>query len=97
MSLPKPEQNQLTAYYEREMLKRGNQEMEPGYSGIGFWWYGYPVYANSMQRYGGLSTPSGVAEKKVVDRSQGDRSKNTGMMDKSQGAPPTAGASPGGM
>ena len=62
------------------LMNNGNQKPESGYSGIGYYWYGMPVYQNAMSRYGGMSVPSGVAEKKIVDRSAGDRSRNSGMI-----------------
>lgn len=53
--LPDKKQSQLASYYEAEIRQRGNQKPEPGYSGIGFWWYGYPVQTASTTEYGALS------------------------------------------
>jgi hypothetical protein len=59
--LPDKKQSQLASYYEAEIMRRGNQKPEPGYSGIGFWWYGYPVQVSSTTGYGALSNASTAA------------------------------------
>lgn len=81
--------HQLANEFERMTMKNGNQQFEPGYSGIGFYWYGMPVYQNAMTRYGAMSTASNTSEPKVVDRSAGDRAKNSGLV--GTGAPATTG------
>lgn len=58
--LPDKRQNQLASYYEAEIASRGNQKPEPGYSGIGYWWYGYPIQVASTTGYGALSNASTV-------------------------------------
>jgi len=85
--------HQLAEQFEKTVMANGNQKPESGYSGIGFYWYGMPVYSNAMTRYGAMSTASGVAEQQVVDRSAGDRSMNSGLIQNT--AAPTASA--GGM
>lgn len=56
--LPDKRQNQLASYYEAEIARRGNQRPEHGYSGIGYWWYGYPVQVASTTGYGAMSNAS---------------------------------------
>lgn len=56
--LPDKKQSQLAEYYEAEIAKRGNQQPERGYAGIGYWWYGYPIQVASTTGYGALSTAS---------------------------------------
>jgi hypothetical protein len=45
----------LIPYYENMMMKRGNQQPESGYSGIGYWWRGYPVNTSAHSRYAAMS------------------------------------------
>lgn len=52
MTLPNYDQNQLTAYYEQQMLKRDNSRKEHGHDGTGFWWYGYPISTNTQMAFG---------------------------------------------
>lgn len=54
--LPNQKDNQLTAYYESEMRKHGHQKRVSGYSGMGYWWYGYPAYIGAENGYSNMST-----------------------------------------
>lgn len=49
--LPNIDHNQLTPYYESEMRRRGNQKPENGFSGMGYWWYGYPGYIGGISNF----------------------------------------------
>ena len=40
---------------EAEMRRYGNQQIEPGYAGIGYWWSGLPIVTNTLTGYGALS------------------------------------------
>lgn len=53
---PYIEQNQLASYYEAEMRKYGNQKIERGYTGTGYWYYGYPTYISSLQGTSNITT-----------------------------------------
>ena len=59
--LPDKKQNQLASYYEEEIMQRGNQKPQTGYSGIGYWWYGYPVQVASTTGYSALSNEAATA------------------------------------
>lgn len=52
MTLPHYDQNQLTEYYEQQMRKRDIAQADRGYSGTGYWWYGYPISTNTQMAYG---------------------------------------------
>lgn len=52
MALPNYDQNQLTAYYEQQMLQRSRAQLERGDRGTGFWWYGYPISTNTQMAFG---------------------------------------------
>jgi hypothetical protein len=54
--IPYAPDSQLAPYYEAEMRKRGNQTPQTGYSGMGYWYYGYPAYVGSMGMIGSLTT-----------------------------------------
>lgn len=54
--LPYIDQSQLAPYYEAEMRKRGHQNIVGGYSGMGYWFYGYPAYISALQGTSGLTT-----------------------------------------
>lgn len=45
----------LVPFYENMMLSRGNQEVEKGYAGIGYWWRGYPTYTGARSPYAAMS------------------------------------------
>jgi hypothetical protein len=49
-------QSQLAPYFEAEMRKYGKQIPEKGYSGMGYWYYGYPAYIGAMSMGSGLTT-----------------------------------------
>jgi hypothetical protein len=70
--LPNKDQNQLTQYYEDEILRRANQPKESGHSGMGFWWYGYPVYTNTINNYAGLSTATNTDNQPAADTTAGN-------------------------
>lgn len=53
---PYIEQNQLAPYYEAEMRRYGRQNIERGYTGIGYWFSGYPTYISAMQGTSGITT-----------------------------------------
>lgn len=54
-----PKTNQLAQYFENEMLRRSNQIPEKGFSGMGYWYSGYPTYIGaSVTQYGAMSTAS---------------------------------------
>jgi hypothetical protein len=52
MTLPNYDQNQLTSYYEQQMLKRDTAKRDHGHDGTGFWWYGYPISTNTQMAFG---------------------------------------------
>ena len=41
---------------EQEIRRQSNQPQEPNYSGMGYWWQGYPIVTNTLTGYGALST-----------------------------------------
>lgn len=52
-----PKNNQLASYFEAEMLERSRQIPEKGYSGMGYWYGGYPTYISAVSsQYGAMST-----------------------------------------
>jgi hypothetical protein len=65
--LPYIEHNQLTPYYEKELRKHGHQKEVGGYSGMGYWFFGYPAYIGAMNTAvdHGTATP-------IVDQAQPD-------------------------
>ncbi|CAB5219395.1 hypothetical protein UFOVP221_66 [uncultured Caudovirales phage] len=67
--LPYIEHNQLTPYYEAEMRKRGHQQAVGGYSGMGYWFMGYPAYIAALQ---GTTNPS-IATPTELDQAQPDQ------------------------
>lgn len=48
---------QFSSSQEAAQRKRGRQWSEPGYAGIGYNWYMYPLYLGTMQ---GIATPAPV-------------------------------------
>lgn len=62
MTLPNYDQNQLTAYYEQQMRKRDVAQSDRGYSGTGYWWYGYPISTNSQMAFGASTAAERAVE-----------------------------------
>ena len=52
------DQDQLAPYYEAELRKRGRQYPQSGFTGIGYWYWGYPTYIGGMGINGALTTVS---------------------------------------
>jgi len=49
--------SQMAPYFEAEMRRNGHQMPESGYSGIGYWYSGYPAYIGATNAY---SSPSQI-------------------------------------
>lgn len=85
MTLPNYDQNQLTAYYEQQMRKRDVAQSDRGYSGTGYWWYGYPISTNNQMAYGAtngsMSTalPGPEATASVTDQVGGNVIADAGL------------------
>jgi hypothetical protein len=45
----------LVPFYENMMLSRGNQKVESGHAGIGYWWRGYPANISARSPYAAMS------------------------------------------
>jgi hypothetical protein len=43
--------SQMAPYFEAEMRRNGHQMPEAGYSGIGYWYSGYPSYLGATNAY----------------------------------------------
>jgi hypothetical protein len=67
--LPNIEQNQLTSYYEAEMLRKSRQTPEEGYSGMGYWWYGYPSYIGGISSFAAAAGDPGSNLEAVEEKS----------------------------
>jgi hypothetical protein len=48
--------NQFNPSLEPKMRAYGNQIPESGFSGAGYWWYGYPSYTGSSAMFNGVTT-----------------------------------------
>lgn len=65
--IPDPKSAQLLSYLEAEQNKRGHQKPEPGYSGVGYWWNGYPTYLGGGNTMYGAMNPVPNGPNNVVD------------------------------
>lgn len=79
MSIRNKSQNPLVEYYEQLMLQNGKQQLVPGYSGIGFWYHGYPSYTNTLTNYGAMSTALPSQEFSTQDGAAASDTSGLGM------------------
>jgi hypothetical protein len=59
--------NQFNLALEQEMRKYGNQIPERGFSGAGYWWYGYPTYMGSAAMFNGVTSAAQWSEQAQPD------------------------------
>lgn len=59
----------MAPYFEAEMRRNGHQTPEAGYSGIGYWYSGYPAYIGASNGYSepGTGYPSAASTQAQPD------------------------------
>lgn len=67
--LPNIQQNQLVSYYENEIRSRQPQKALEGYSGNGYWWYGYPAYVGGISDFAAAAGDPGSNLEAVAETS----------------------------
>jgi hypothetical protein len=67
--LPNIQQNQLVNYYEDEIRSRQPRKALEGYSGNGYWWYGYPAYIGGISDFAAAAGDPGSNLEAVAETS----------------------------